>query len=187
MKKLPLLCWLFGINFFISAFTFGGGYIVIPMIRKYFVQNKNLLCESELLDMAAIAQSSPGAIAVNLSVLAGYKTAGLKGAIISGLASVLPALLILSVISAGYQAFRDNTVVSAVLKGMEAGVAALIVDLVYDMCRNIFKEGRLFFSILIPLAFIASFFLQINAALIIAASALLCLLECFIRRNEVTV
>lgn len=187
MKKLPLLCWLFGVNFFISAFTFGGGYVVIPMIRKYFVQNKKLFLESELLDMAAIAQSSPGAIAVNLSVLAGYRTAGLKGAIVSGAASVLPALIILSVISVGYQAFRDNTAVSAVLKGMEAGVAALIVDLVYDMCRGIFKEKRLFFSILIPLAFVSSFFLQINAALIIVISALLCLLECYLRRNEVAV
>ena len=70
---------------------------------------------------------------------------------------------------------------------MEAGVAALIVDLVYDMCRGIFKEGRLFFSVLIPLAFIASFFLQINAALIIAVSALCCLVECFLRRKEVAV
>ena len=79
-KNLP---WLFGIHFFISAFTFGGGYVVIPMIRRYFVEKKQLFSEEELLEMAAIAQSSPGAIAVNLSVLSGYRTLGRLGAAVS--------------------------------------------------------------------------------------------------------
>ena len=65
-KSLSLYLWLFKVNFFISAFTFGGGYVVIPMIRKYFVTEKHLFSEDELMDMAAIAQSSPGAIAINL-------------------------------------------------------------------------------------------------------------------------
>lgn len=183
MKNIRLYVWLSGVNFFISAFTFGGGYVVIPMIRKYFVQKKALIGEEELLDMAAIAQSSPGAIAVNLSVLAGYKAAGLIGAVISCIMAVLPPLIILSLICAGYKEFRDNSMVSAVLKGMEAGVAALIVDLVYDMCRNIFKEKHLLFSLLVPLSFCANFFLQINVALIILICAVLCLLECFYRQH----
>ena len=68
-KRLSLYLWLFKVNFFISAFTFGGGYVVIPMIRKYFVTEKHLFSEDELMDMAAIAQSSPGAIAINLAVM----------------------------------------------------------------------------------------------------------------------
>ena len=75
----------FGVNLMISTFTFGGGYIVIPMIRKIFVQQKQFFTEAELLEMAAIAQSSPGAIAVNCSVLAGRRTMGLAGALISAL------------------------------------------------------------------------------------------------------
>ena len=74
--KRKQLVWLFCINLFISSFTFGGGYVVIPMIRKYFVQKKKYLTEEEVMELAAISQSSPGAIAVNLSALAGYKTAG---------------------------------------------------------------------------------------------------------------
>ena len=70
-NRIKICIWLFGINFFISAFTFGGGYIVIPMIKKYFVDRKQLFNNEELMDMAAIAQSSPGAIAINLTVLAG--------------------------------------------------------------------------------------------------------------------
>lgn len=73
------LLWLFGTHFYISAFTFGGGYVIIPMIRKAFVGKKNLFDEKELLDMAAVAQSVPGAIAVNMAVLTGYRTAGRLG------------------------------------------------------------------------------------------------------------
>lgn len=177
MKQFRLYLWLFGVNLFISTFTFGGGYVVVPMIRKYFVTQKNLFSEEELMKLAAIAQSSPGAIAVNLSVLAGYKTAGMAGAVLSCIASVVPPLVILSAISVGYTAFRENHTVSAVLKGMEAGVAALVVDLVYDMCRMIFREKKLLTSFLVPGVFVASFFFQINVAVILLVSCALCLLE----------
>ena len=76
-EKVKKCLWLFWINLFIGAFTFGGGYIVVPMINKYFVWKKRLFSKEELLSMAAIAQSTPGAIAVNLSALAGHRTAGI--------------------------------------------------------------------------------------------------------------
>ena len=76
MTKLKFYLWLAGINLFISTFTFGGGYVVVPMIRKYYVEGKDLFSNDELIEMAAVAQSSPGAIAINLSVLAGKKSCG---------------------------------------------------------------------------------------------------------------
>ena len=76
MDKIKTYCWLFCINVFISAFTFGGGYVVIPMIKKYYVEEKQLFDEDELMNIPAIAQSSPGAIAINMSALAGYRVAG---------------------------------------------------------------------------------------------------------------
>jgi len=90
MGKARDLAWLFFINLFISAFTFGGGYVVVPMIRRYYVDGRKLFTQEELMGMAAMAQSTPGAIAINLSALAGYKVAGLPGAIISCLAALLP-------------------------------------------------------------------------------------------------
>lgn len=99
IKKFKRYGSLFKITFSISAFTFGGGYVVIPMMRKYFVTDLELFSEKELLDMAAIAQSTPGAIAVNIAVLIGYRIAGITGAVISCLGTILPPLLILSVIS----------------------------------------------------------------------------------------
>ncbi len=173
--KLKRLTWLFFINLFISSFTFGGGYVVIPMIRKYFVQKKKYLSEEEVMELAAISQSSPGAIAVNLSTLAGYKTAGMAGAAVSCIASVIPALLILSVISAWYAAFSQNQLVGAVLKGMEAGVAALIVDLIIDMVRMVMQEKSLLLTAMIPAAFISSFFLNINVAVILIFCCVICI------------
>lgn len=82
IKSFKLYFSLFRITFNISAFTFGGGYIVIPMMRKYFVNDLKLISERELLDMAAIAQSTPGAIAVNIAVLVGYRISGITGAVI---------------------------------------------------------------------------------------------------------
>lgn len=176
-KKWSLYFWLFRVNFGISAFTFGGGYVVIPMIRKYFVLDKGYITEAELLDMAAIAQSTPGAIAVNLSVLAGYRTAQLKGAFISCLAAVLPPIVILSFISLFYLEFRNNHIIAAILGGMEVGVAAVIVDLVLDMCKAILQEKCLLLSFIVAAGFIASFFLHINVIVVLAASCVLCFLR----------
>ena len=174
MKKY---LWLLGINLFISAFTFGGGYVVIPMLRKYFVEKARLFPEDELLNMAAIAQSSPGAIAVNITALAGYRVAGLSGLTVSWIAAVLPPLAILALVSFWYAEFRENPAIAAVLKGMEAGVAALIVDLVVDMYKLILQERSAFFALLAPAAFAANFFLNVNVALILLAGCLLCLLR----------
>ena len=132
-----------------------------------FVNDLELISEQELLDMAAIAQSTPGAIAVNIAVLVGYRIAGVAGAIITCIGTILPPLLILSVISYFYKAFRDNRVISAILKGMEAGVAATIVDLVVDMAQGILNEKNLLLTLMAPLTFIASFVFGINVLVII--------------------
>lgn len=179
MKKNTMQIYknIFLKNFYISAFTFGGGYVVIPMIRKFFVEELELVSEADLLDMAAIAQSTPGAIAVNLAVLVAYKIKGLKGAIIGFIATILPPLLILSMISISYDAFRSSTIIAALLKGMEAGVAATIVDLVLDMSLGVLKERNIIFSLFIPLAFISSFLFNLNVLLIILLSVLISIIQ----------
>lgn len=183
-KQARLGLWLLGVNLFISAFTFGGGYVVVPMVRRYFVDRKQLFTEEELMGMAAVAQSTPGAIAINLSALAGYRVMGLWGALISCLAALLPPLIVLSLVSAFYTAFIQNAVIAALLKGMQAGVAALIVDLVADMCLMILRRRSPFLSALIPLAFIANFVLGINVALVLAAACLFCLLMVFLEKRK---
>ena len=184
IKSFKLYFSLFKVTFFVSCFSFGGGYVIIPLLRKYLVEDMKLINNEELLDMAAIAQSNPGAIAVNLSSLIGYNLLGIKGAIITCIGTVLPPLLILSVISFFYEAFRSNMIISAVLKGMEAGVAATIVDLVIDMSGDVFKEKNLLLSLLVPLSFIASFFFNINVLAIIILGVIVSLTQVYVKKKK---
>lgn len=183
-EKYRLYLWLFGVNLFISTFTFGGGYVVVPMIKKYFVSKKRLFEEEELMGMAAVAQSTPGAIAVNLSALAGFRTAGIVGAGISVFAAILPPLVILAFVSTWYDAFAANRLIAAVLKGMQAGVAALIVDLVVDMTTMILKERSLLLTVMIPAAFFASFIFGVNVAVILLVCCFLCVLRVWQRKRR---
>ncbi len=180
MKKAPDsplarekgLYWkLFWSTFQLSAFTFGGGYVIVPLMRRKFVLQLHWIEDDEMLDLTAIAQSTPGAMAVNASVLVGYRVAGILGACITVLATILPPFLILSVISLFYAQFRDNWVVNLVLRGMQAGVAAVICDVVVSMSQNIFKLRRALPVIMLAGAFIASWFFNINVVLIILLCA----------------
>jgi len=131
---------LFASTFYLSAFTFGGGYVIIPLMKKKFVDDLQWIEEEEMLNLTAIAQSSPGAVAVNAAILLGYRVAGISGALVTILGTILPPFITLSIISIFYTAFRDNTVVNAVLKGMQAGVAAVIADVVMSLGSNVFKQ-----------------------------------------------
>jgi len=166
-NKKQIYMKLFSSTFYLSAFTFGGGYVIIPLMQKKFVDDLKWIDEDEMLNLAAIAQSSPGAVAVNASILLGYRVAGILGAFISILGTVLPPLIIVSIISFFYTAFRENIVVNAVLKGMQAGVAAVIADVVLNLGGNVVKEKDLISAFVMISAFIATFFLKINVMYII--------------------
>ena len=97
----------------LSAFTFGGGYVIVPLMRKKFVEEYRWIEEKEMLDLVAIGQSAPGPIAVNTSILVGYRLAGVPGAFFTILGTVLPPLIIISVISLFYTAFRESPAVAA--------------------------------------------------------------------------
>ncbi|MCC4313272.1 chromate transporter [Carnobacterium maltaromaticum] len=148
-------------------FTFGGGYVVIPLMEKYFVNKKGYLTQDELYQLSTIAQTAPGAIAVNLSVLVGQKVNHKMGALVSGIASILPSFILLSIISLSYSSFSQNHMVNSILKGMESGVAAIIIDLVLTMFRQLSRKEHFVF-LLIPIStFIFNFLLNINPIIII--------------------
>ncbi|MFV0393992.1 MAG: chromate transporter [Coprobacillaceae bacterium] len=181
MKKL---LWLFKTNLFISAFVFGGGYVIIPMIKKYYVDKMHYFNEEELLDMAAIAQSSPGAIAINISAVAGYRVAKLKGLIVSCIAAVLPPLVIISIVSVIYLSIKDNQIIMNVLKGMEAGIAALIVDIIISMYGVIIQKKESFYIWITPIVFILNYFFSVNVAILILATAIICALKIKIQEEN---
>ena len=158
---------LFWSTFQLSAFTFGGGYVIVPLMRKKFVEQLHWIEEQEMLDLTALSQSAPGPIAVNASLLVGYHVAGIPGALITVLGTVLPPLIIISVISVFYAAFRDNPIVSLVMLGMQAGVAAVICDVVVTMAKGVLSQKRIIPAVMMVLAFLAAVFLDINLVIIL--------------------
>jgi chromate transporter len=171
-SRARILLKLFLSTLYISAFTFGGGFVIITFMKRKFVDELHWINESEMLDMAALAQSSPGAIAVNAAILVGWRVAGFPGMLISVLGTILPPMCILSVISFFYAAFATNTIVALVLKGMQAGVAAVIMDVVFGLGRNVLKERSWSHTVIMAAAFIAVYFFNVNVILIILAAAL---------------
>ncbi len=172
-KKRNLYWILFSSTFSLSAFTFGGGFVIVPLMKKKFVDNLKWIDEEEMMNMIAISQSSPGAIAVNASILVGYRLAGIVGALISTLGTVLPPLIILTVISFFYQEFNDNAIINALLKGMQAGIAAVIVDVVLGLAGNIIKKKEIVSIFIMVGAFIATFYFKVNVAYIIIICGLI--------------
>lgn len=168
MKKLLKL---FASTFYLSAFTFGGGYVIISLMKKKFVDELHWMEEEEMLNYTAMAQSAPGAVAVNASILVGYRVGGFAGAAVAIIGTILPPLIIISVIFFFYEAFRSNAIVSAVLKGMQSGVAAVIVDVVLNLSSTIVKKKDNISVLIMILAFAATFVLGVNVMVIIAVCA----------------
>lgn len=164
---------LFLSTFKLSACTFGGGFVIIPLLRKKFVDELKWIDEQEMMDLTAIAQSSPGAIAVNASIVVGYHVAGIPGALISILGTVIPPLVIISVISFFYQAFRDNVIVNMAMAGMLCGVAAVIFDVVINMAKTIFKQRRILPLLVMAGSFVAVRFFSVNIMFIILACGII--------------
>lgn len=163
---------LFFSMLYISSFTFGGGFVIATFMKKKFVDDLHWIDEQEMLDMTAMAQSSPGAIAVNAAILVGWQVEGLPGMMVSVLGTIIPPMVILSVVSLFYAAFAANTCVAFVLKGMQAGVAAVILDVVCNLGGKILKTRSPIHIGLMLAAFIASFVYDINVIFIILAATL---------------
>ncbi len=180
-NQRPRLLTLFLSVFKISAFTFGGGYVIVPLMRKRFAEDLGWVQQEEMLDMIAIAQSAPGPIAVNTSILLGYRVLGLKGALVSVLGTALPPLIVLSVISYFYQAFRQNQWIAALMNAMRAGVAAVIVDVVWTMAGNIFRKRQATPVLLMLAAFAAVWLFKVNIILVLLACGLLGLMDAWLR------
>lgn len=166
-KDSNVLWQLFKSTFSLSAFTFGGGFVIVSLMKKKFVEELQWLDESEMLDITAIAQSSPGPIPINASVILGYRMSGILGSIISVIGTALPPLIIISIISMFYQQFRDNTIVAIALQVMRAGVAAVIFDVILNLAKNIIKTRNVLHIAMMFITFIMTYVFGISAMTVI--------------------
>ncbi len=185
-KKIKLLRKIFFATLYLSAFTFGGGYVIVTLMKKQFVDELHWINEEEMLDLVAIAQSSPGAIAVNGAIVVGYKLAGIAGVLTAVLGTVIPPFLIIAAVSVCYQAFRSNQLVAWMLEGMQSGVGAVIASVTFEMASGIVKERNTISLLIMAAAFTASVVWQINTIYIILACGLLGVLITFWKRREKT-
>lgn len=162
MEEKHLYRKLFKSTFFLSMFTFGGGYVIVPLMEKKFVNELGWIDQDEMLDLIALGQSSPGPIAVNTSILIGYRMAGVPGAMVTVLGTILPPLFIMTALAYIYIAVRDNVIVNNVLLGMQAGVAAIIVNVVYNMGKRIVVQKKIIPILVMIAALIAGIIFQVN-------------------------
>lgn len=184
-ENQKILFWkIFVSTLYLSTFTFGGGYIIVTLMKKKFVDEYHWIEEKEMLDLVAIAQSSPGAIAVNGAIVVGYKLAGILGAVVSIFGTIIPPFAIISIISVGYNAFRDNYIVSQLLEGMQAGVGAVIASVTFEMGGQIGKEKDTVSILIMAGAFLASCILKVNVIYIVIMCGILGVIRTFLGKGR---
>ena len=140
MKKSKLILTLFICFFKIGAFTFGGGYAMLSLLENEFVEKKGWLTKEEFLDMVAIAESTPGPIAINSATFIGYKTAGVLGSMFATLGVALPSFIIIYVISLFLDKFLTQTLIANAFKGIQACVVYLIGSVGIKLFKQMEKK-----------------------------------------------
>ena len=127
----------------IGAFTFGGGYAMIPLIQQAVLKN-NWITEKQMIDFIAVSESTPGPLAVNMSTYIGVRTAGIGGALAATSGVVLPSFLIILLVSGCYKKFQDNNIVKGAMAGLQPTVVALIATALLSVAGNVFDIKNLF-------------------------------------------
>ncbi len=184
IKPKARLVKLFVTMLGISAFTFGGGFVIVSLMKRKLVDELGWLTEEEMLDMTALAQSAPGAIAVNASILVGRRIAGLPGLIAAVTGTLIPPIVIIGLISLIYAQFAANEWVKAALSGMSCGVAAVISDVVCGLGGKVVRSREWISIALMAAAFVLTCFLQVNVVFVILGAAAVGALRIVLARRE---
>lgn len=168
MAKDSSLSRIFFTMLRLGAFTFGGGYAMVPLFEDAFVRKYGWISQDDMMNMVALSQSVPGAIAINCGILIGYRLKKLRGALVAVAGTILPSLILLTLITFLYEAVRDNIYVAGALRGIRAAVVALLVSAFLSFMKPFYKDAlamAAFFA-----AFALSLFLGINSIYIILAA-----------------
>ncbi|MBR4940654.1 MAG: chromate transporter [Clostridia bacterium] len=164
--------WTLFITFFkLSAFTFGGGYAMLPLLHEDCVEKKKWITDEEMLDMLAISESTPGPFVVNAATFVGYHQAGVLGAAASTLGVALPSYIAIMVISVLFTLFRDNVWVDAAFRGIRAAVVVLIINAVVKLSKKL-KWNALWICVALG-AFAVSLFTNINIIFALVAAGII--------------
>ncbi len=177
-SKFKLLLKLFFSFFKIGLFTFGGGYAMIPLIQKEVVDNQKWVTEDDVLEIVAIAESTPGPISINSATFVGYRTAGFWGAFFATFGLVLPSFVIIFAVSFVLKQFQEIKFIKYAFWGIRAGVLALIIKALWGMFKKTTK-GVISF-IIMALSFITVAFVNVNPIYVIIGCAVIGLISSII-------
>lgn len=182
-KKLDWkMLWSLFVTFFkIGAFTFGGGYAMIPIIEREIVDGKGWISREDVVDMLAVSQSLPGVIAINSATFVGTKIGGFIGAVAATIGVVLPSIIIITIIAAFFMTFKDNPVVIKVFSGVKAATVALIAIAVIDIWGSSVKDYT--GIIIAAVVFMLTGLLNVNAIYMIIGGIAAGLIITAFRRN----
>lgn len=176
-KHLPLFLTFMKIG----AFTFGGGYAMIPIIHREIVENKKWISEDEMLEIIAISESTPGPMAINSATFVGYKVGGFLGALSASIGVILPSFLIILVISGLLVAFKDNPILNSAFSGIRIGVLALLIKTLISMIKK--SNHNVFAYFIIVTSFFAVAFFKVNAIYVILCCAIIGIFISTLRRS----
>ncbi len=165
MKRIPKMLSLFFTFLKIGLFTFGGGYAMIPLIQRETVDNKKWINDEDMLEIIAIAESTPGPIAINAATFIGYRVGGFFGALAATVGVVLPSFVIITAISFVLAAFQNVVWIRYAFNGIRAGVLALIVKALWSMYKQ--SPNGIFAYLIMFGAFVVTAFLPVNVIFVI--------------------
>lgn len=154
----------------IGALTFGGGYAMVPLFEDEFVQKRQWVTDEDMVNILALSQSVPGAIAINCGILIGYRLHRLKGALIAVAGIILPSVIVLTAVTYLYEAVRDNQYVAGALRGIRAAVVALLISAFIRFSKPFRKD--IVAIIVFIFAFILSLIIEVNSIYIILSAIL---------------
>lgn len=172
---------IFWVMLRIGAITFGGGYAMIPQMSRDFVERHGWIDKSEIVDLFAVAQSAPGVIAVNASILVGYRIAGVPGALVAALGAILPSMIVLTLVTVVYHAFITNPYVLGAIRGIRAAVTGLLLATVFKL-RPASVSGAAGWLLFVAALAVALFLPMVNAVWIILGGGVVGVL--FLRKKQ---
>ena len=170
MKTSPKELWRVFSSFFkIGAFTFGGGYAMIPLIQKEAVEKRKWITDDDILEIIAIAESTPGPIAINSATFVGYRACGIVGSMAATIGVVLPSFVIILALSFVLRQFQDVQAVQWAFQGIRAGVLALLVKALWTMFKKSPKGWAAY--VVIGASFILTAIFDINVIFVLIGCA----------------
>ena len=185
MKNKLKTLWALFITFFkIGGFTFGGGYAMIPLIQAEAVERKKWITDDDILEIVAIAESTPGPVAINSATFVGYRTCGVLGSVCATLGVVLPSFVIILLISFVLREFQEIKAVQYAFNGIRAGVLALLSKALWNMYKKS-PKGWVGYCVMGG-SFILAAFLKVNIFLVILCCAVFGVVTSYMMERRAT-